>query len=222
MQFDAEDHKDTGFDPLPKGTYPVLIDKVEMKQTKNGLGQYLQFELIVHGGTYNGRRLWYRCTIAHSESEQAVKIGLGQLSALSRSVGLPRWRSERELNGRFGEVVVGIDKSDPNRNEVTGWVVRDRAAQREPVSNPPKAAHYGGAAARPHGGPPPASYPGAGAHRPPQSYGAPPPQSAPPAPPSRGYPGAPAPRMAPPPQAPPEDAYESYEPPAPYDDGVPF
>lgn len=225
MQFDAEEHKDTGFEAIPKGNYRVMIEKVEQKTNSKGTGSYLQFELIVRDGTYAGRRLWYRCTVEHSESEAAVKIGLGQLSALSRSVGRPKWRSERELVGLEGEVIVGIDKEDQTRNDVKGWVVRDRAQQTAPAGNPHKSAHYGGAAAAPpHHGPPPSAGPRPGAPGVPgprsQGYPAQAPQ---------GYPQSPYPEMprrgmsqpAPAPAAPPPEAYDYDAPPA-YDDGVPF
>lgn len=242
MQFDAEEHKDTGFEALPKGNYVVMIDKAETKYTKNGKGEMLVLEVIVHDGPYRGKRLWDRFTISHTESDAAVKIGLGKLSACSRSVGMPRWRNERELVGRVGEVTVGVDKEDATRNEIKGWVVRDRAAQQAPTSNPAKSQHYappGYAQQQPvgHGGPPPAHA------APPAHYG--PPTSAPrpgaPGAPSQraqgsGYPSAPqgypsAPPAARPPaptypemprrglsDAPPTDSYE----PPPFDDGVPF
>lgn len=230
MQFDAEEHKDTGFGTIPKGTYPFMVDKSEMKVTQNGKGEQLVLEVIVTEGPYRGRRLWDRFTVSHTESEKAVEIGLGRLSACSRALGIPKWRHERELVGRVGEAVVGFDKGDETRNEIKGWVVRDRAAQQAPTSNPVKSQHYappGYSQQQPVAssvGPRPGA-PGAPSQRAPGS-------GYPPAP--QGYPSAPpaarGPSMGPPvptyPEMPrrgmsetsPPDAYE----PPPYDDGVPF
>lgn len=244
MQFDAEEHKDSSFEALPKGNYIVMVDKAETKWMKSNKGEQLVLELIVHDGPYRGRRLWDRFIISHSESEDAVRIGLGKLSTCSRSLGMPKWRHERELVGRAGEVVVGFDKSDETRNEIKGWVVRDRAAQQAPTSNPAKSQHYappGYGQQQPigHGGPtphvpthygPPTSAPRPGAPGAPSQRV--PGSGYPSAP--QGYPTAPSaargPSMGPPAPTYPEmprrgmsetSPPESYEPP-PFDDGVPF
>ena len=179
MPFDASQHEPArAFEPLPAGKYPVRILNAEERTTAKGDGKYYAFELEVSSGPGAGRKLWHNITTANP-SQQAVTIGLGQLSALTRSVGMMRWQSEKELIGRIGDVVVGIDKRDATRNEVKGWVV-EKAAQVAPVTNPPKAAHYGGAAAQPR----PAGPPTGGWGPPVQTRK---PQGPPPGPPPEAY-----------------------------------
>lgn len=176
MQFDAEEHKDAGYGAIPKGNYEVRIESVENKVNSKLTGRYLEFVLEVLGPSCAGRKLWYRVTISHRESEQAAKIGLGQLSALSRSVGLPRWSDERQLVGLVGEIVVGLDREDPTRNDVKGWVVRDKDQQRAPAANPHKTQQYGAPQGYPQQPPRAPSYP-------PQGY----PQHQPQGAPQQGY-----------------------------------
>jgi hypothetical protein len=165
MGFDASQHepaKPFEREPVPPGKYPVRILDAEERSTSKGDGTYIAFALEVSSGPCTGRKLWHNITTSNP-SDKAVQIGLGQLSALTRSVGMMKWRSEKELVGRIGDVVVGIDPKDKTRNQVNGWLV-EKAAQVAPVTNPPKTAHYGGAAIQqrpaspPSGGygPPPA------------------------------------------------------------------
>jgi hypothetical protein len=47
------------FEPLPGGEwYGVEVDKVEVRENKNGDALYLNWELVVVDGDYENRRLW--------------------------------------------------------------------------------------------------------------------------------------------------------------------
>lgn len=46
------------FDALPIGQYRVMINRVEDKPTKDGTGDYLNFELEVVEGPCQNRKLW--------------------------------------------------------------------------------------------------------------------------------------------------------------------
>ncbi len=78
--------------------------------------------------------MWARYTTEHETSEQAVGIGLGQISAMSRAVGVMAWDHETELIGAVGECKVGVQRDDPERNEVKGWVI-DSENRGAPVYN---------------------------------------------------------------------------------------
>jgi hypothetical protein len=71
-----------GFDPLPAGTYPVVIEAFENKLTKDGSGSYAEIKFQVTGGEYNGRTVFSRMTTRNAK-QQAVQIGRRQLEELA-------------------------------------------------------------------------------------------------------------------------------------------
>lgn len=113
------------FEPIPKGKYRLRIDEAEERDNSKGNGRYLWLALSVAEGPHKGRKLWSNVTTEHAESEDAVRIGLGQISAMARAIGLMSWNHEREIVGRLGEAYVGLetDNRGEKRNKVSGWVV---------------------------------------------------------------------------------------------------
>ena len=77
---------DNGFEPLPEGSYAMLVAKAEEKPTKSGDGLQLVLELKVTGDKYKGRVVFHRINL-ENKNPKAVSIGLGQLSALCKACG---------------------------------------------------------------------------------------------------------------------------------------
>lgn len=147
MNFNSNQHEpNTGFDVIPNGNYRVRITQAQEKDNANRNGKYLQLDLELVDAPYRGRKLWARYTTEHETSEQAVEIGLGQISAMARAVNVPSWNHETELIGAIGECKVGVQKDDRERNEVKGWVIPD-ASKGTPTYNPQRQAQ----GARQHG-----------------------------------------------------------------------
>lgn len=46
------------FDPLPVGPQEVLVEKVEVRESKSSEHNYLNWELVVQDGEFEDRRLW--------------------------------------------------------------------------------------------------------------------------------------------------------------------
>ena len=46
------------FDPLPEGPQNVLVEKVEVRESKSSEHNYLNWELVVQDGEFEDRRLW--------------------------------------------------------------------------------------------------------------------------------------------------------------------
>lgn len=46
------------FDNIPKGDYPVVIEKVEIRDSQTSQHQYLNWTLVVSEGEYKDRKLW--------------------------------------------------------------------------------------------------------------------------------------------------------------------
>ncbi|MFW5829718.1 MAG: DUF669 domain-containing protein [Planctomycetota bacterium] len=141
LNFDAHQvDPAAGRDPIPAGKYLVAITSSEMKPTRNGAGQYLEFEYQVLEGEHKGRRVWSRHTLQHP-SDQTVQIARGELSAICRAVGVMTPRDSAELHNLPLQVTVRVKNREDNNeptNEVSGW------AKKEASSLPQQAGAAGG------------------------------------------------------------------------------
>lgn len=99
---------------MPPGEYPAEITRSEIKQTKAGNGQYVEFEIAIVGDAFNGRRVWHRCNISNPNAK-AVEIGMQQLAEMARACGILALRTCDEVVGKFVTVKLRV-KDD--RNEV--------------------------------------------------------------------------------------------------------
>ena len=132
LNFDASQVKPaTSADPLPAGKYIVAITASDRKTTKNGAGEYLEFELTVLDGEFKGRKAWDRLCISHSNA-QTVEIARGNLSAICHAVGVMHPKDSVELHNLPLVIRVICKKSDETgeiRNEIKGYSKREAAPQ---------------------------------------------------------------------------------------------
>ena len=70
---DFENISDGAPEILPAGEYQMHIINSEMRDTKNGDGQYLWLEFEILGPKYVGRKFWDRLNLLN-KNETAVKI----------------------------------------------------------------------------------------------------------------------------------------------------
>lgn len=47
-----------GFEAIPEGRYPAAIEKVEVRESKSSEHNYLNWELTISDGEYEGRKQW--------------------------------------------------------------------------------------------------------------------------------------------------------------------
>lgn len=102
------------FDALPEGQYVVIATASEMKPTKNGNGQYLQFTFEVVDGPMKGRKLWARLNLVN-QNETAVDIAKRELGAICRAVGIIKPADSAELHNKPILVTVAVEVDDRNR-----------------------------------------------------------------------------------------------------------
>lgn len=96
--FDANQVDPTSdFEPIPASKYVAVITESEMKPTKAGTGNYLQFTFQIIEGPYQNRLLWARLNL-DNPNETARKIAQGELSAICRAVGVITPRDSVELH----------------------------------------------------------------------------------------------------------------------------
>lgn len=147
--FDAQTvEPNDSFDPLPNGDYLCIITASEMKPTKAGDGAYLELEMQVLEGQYQGRKLWDRLNL-NNANDTTVKIAKGTLSAICRAVGVLQPKDSCELHDLPMLVKVACKKRDDTdelTNVVKSYKKRDGASS--PVTAAAPVAPLAAAAAK--------------------------------------------------------------------------
>jgi len=124
-----------GFTPIPAGKYVAVINDSEMKPTKSGGGQYLQFEFEIIEGDYAGRKLWARLNLDNVNPD-AVRIARADLSAICHAVNIMTPKDSVELHNLPLVIVVKCRKNQDDEivNEIKGYAARDAAVQAPAVA----------------------------------------------------------------------------------------
>lgn len=123
--FDATQiQPDTGREPLPSGEYVCVIVDSDMRQTKDGRGQYLELVHEVVEGPYQGRKAWARLNLVN-HNQTAQSIAQGQLSTICHACGVLSVQDSQQLHNRPMLVRIEFLKAGPKRdtdtNEIRGW-----------------------------------------------------------------------------------------------------
>ncbi|MCL2646861.1 MAG: DUF669 domain-containing protein [Phycisphaerales bacterium] len=119
----------SSFEPLPAGKYLAAITESEMKPTKSGGGQYLQFTFQILEGPHKGRNVWARLNL-HNSNPTTVQIAQQELSALCRAVGIMTPRDSAELHNLPLVITVKRKKREDTgefTNEVKGFESKSAA-----------------------------------------------------------------------------------------------
>lgn len=138
--FNANDvDPDFAFEAIPVGKYLAVITESEMKPTKSGSGQYLQFTFQVIEGEYKGRLVWSRLNLDNPNAT-TVKIARAELSAICRAAGVPAPKDSVELHNIPLVITVGQKKrADTGEmgNVIKGYARKDAVVARPtvPASN---------------------------------------------------------------------------------------
>lgn len=145
--FDANQvNPNPGFDPIPAGKYLAIIVASEFKPTRNGKGEYLQFEIDILDGPHKGRKVWDRLVLRHP-NPQTVEIAQGTLSAVCHATGVMKPGVSAALHNIPMVVTVGLKKREDTgelTNVVKSYSKRDAgsgaagaSAANGPGSTPP-------------------------------------------------------------------------------------
>lgn len=106
------------FSALPEGQYVVIATASEMKPTKSGTGQFLQFTFEVLDGPQKGRNLWARLNLANP-NQTAVDIAQRELGAICRAVGVIKPGDSSELHNKPLLITVAVEIDDRKRENNT-------------------------------------------------------------------------------------------------------
>ena len=102
------------FSALPEGQYVVIATASEMKPTKSGNGQFLQFTFEVLDGPQKGRKLWARLNLVNP-NQTAVDIAQRELGAICRAVGVIKPSDSAELHNKPMLITVAVEIDDRKR-----------------------------------------------------------------------------------------------------------
>ena len=134
--FDAADlpEGNSNYDPIPAGWYTTTITDAELRDTKNGTGQYIAVRYDITGPEHQGRVVFGNINIKNA-SQKAEEIGRQHLGELMRSIGLARVTDTDELIGGQLQIKVGIRKSEEygDQNEVKGFKAMQGAMTSAPA-----------------------------------------------------------------------------------------
>ena len=126
------------YQPLPAGSYEMMVTASDVKATKTGTGHYVELEMQVTDGEHSGRRHWERLNI-DNPNKQAEEIAKKALAALCLAIGRPDIKDTDELLDTPFTAVVEIDRKDPSRNRIVGYESTQAApAPTKPATAPGK------------------------------------------------------------------------------------
>lgn len=149
FHFDATKIDPTNeFDPVPAGNYVAEIEDAELKDTKAGTGQYINFKFNIIDGPLSGRKVFQNINVSNANA-QAESIGQKQLSQLCHAVDFLKLKSERDLIGRVCKIKVGIRQGTngySDQNEIKAFEAVQAATKPTPSAPPSRRAEPANAA----------------------------------------------------------------------------
>jgi hypothetical protein len=123
--FNAEDHGDMGFNPIPKDNYALKITESSYDQTKSKDGHALKLKIEVHEGEFEGRVIFRNLNL-DNPSKQAMDIANREFATICRACGFPNGvEDSEELHGIVftGEVDIKPGKGDyPAQNVIMNYL----------------------------------------------------------------------------------------------------
>ena len=122
LEYSVDTLPESSFEPVPAGTYDVIINEASSKQNAKGTGSQLVVKYEILGPACVGRVIFDNLNIRHT-NKIAEQISLQNLSALLRAVNVPRLRdTDQLLNKRLKIRIVIKEGSDgERRNNIKGY-----------------------------------------------------------------------------------------------------
>lgn len=109
------------YEPLERGMYQCIIVDSALKRTQAGTGEYIELVLQVTDGVNSGRRLWERLNVSNP-NKAAEDIARSRLAELCAAVGVQKLSDTEQLHDIPFLVQVDIDRKDPSRNRLMGYM----------------------------------------------------------------------------------------------------
>jgi len=106
----SEVPQETGFQPIPKGRYEVVVDRMEPKATKSG-GTMLSTAYQVVDGKYKGRLIFENINI-ENKNNVAERIGRARLRDIGLACGITDVEDTDDLKHTPFDIEVDVEYSD--------------------------------------------------------------------------------------------------------------
>lgn len=121
------------FEPLPPGWYTATITGTEQKIAKSGNGEYLQLELTIAFGAYEGRKVWDRLNLWNSNTT-AVEIAQQTLSSICSAMSIRMLKDSDQLLNQQLDIKLKVRRSPEygDSNEVSAYRQKQNAIQPAP------------------------------------------------------------------------------------------
>lgn len=78
----TDDEEQKSFEMVPSGEYKVTIEEAGLKDYQNMDGEYLKVTFSIEEGEYENQKIFMNYNFAHPESDEANRIGRGQLKSM--------------------------------------------------------------------------------------------------------------------------------------------
>ena len=121
----------TSNDPIPEGEYLCEIISVEVKPAKENPANKM---LVVEWVLENGRRVWDRLNLWHTESPSAVEMATKRFNQLGVAVGLQQISDTDQMILKRAMVSIAIQANNSQYNEIKGYAPPVSATR---MVNPP-------------------------------------------------------------------------------------
>ncbi len=109
MRIDFSNVKENEFAPLPVGEYLLISDGAEVKETKNGTGEYINVKYKVLGPSNSGKFLFQMFNIKN-DNKKATEIGLSQLKSYMKAAGIDTEQPLTSVHDLVGYKTTGVIK----------------------------------------------------------------------------------------------------------------
>jgi len=97
FQSDPNDAQEQSFDPVPAGSYPVVIEDSDYVDNKKGNGKMVKLVYQIIDGPFKGKKLFENLNL-ENPNDQAVQIARRTLNAICVAVGVPHVQDTAQLH----------------------------------------------------------------------------------------------------------------------------
>jgi len=96
----------SSFEPLPEGNYEVVVDRVEIRESKSSEHYYLNWELEVQDGEFENQRLWMITSLSPKAMFRLkdVFVALGVITGDEEDFEL-EWDEQVEVTPKEGPLL---------------------------------------------------------------------------------------------------------------------
>lgn len=115
---------------VPAGYYKVTAEKLELKPTKDGSGQYINTQFSILEGAFKGQKIFHMFNMKN-QSQKAMEIAHAQFSAMLHAVNVLKVDNLQQLQNIPFFVKVKVEKSEQyeDKNSITAFRgINDQAA----------------------------------------------------------------------------------------------